>query len=133
MRLAVCLAVGCCALAGCGGGGEDTQQAPVDAAAGDARLRQGTPQSRIRQTYKVFNRGLLDRDFGTVCARLAPESIDFMLRKFKRSGIAETSCEVALARVYKILPKEQVDTLDEAARTIRVRKIELHGSSAKVE
>jgi hypothetical protein len=135
MRSIACLVAGLCALAGCGGGsGDDVpRQTSADAAAHDPRLRHGTPQSRIREMYKVYSRAILDRDFGTACARLAPESVDAMLKKLKRAGITETGCEDAMARIYKVAPKEQVEILDAVARTYRVRRIELHGSSATLE
>ena len=134
MRLAVCLAVGCCALAGCGGADEDKpKQTSADAAFHNARLRHGTPQSRIREMFKVYSKAVLARDFGTACARLAPESVDFMLAQLKGAGVTETGCEDAMARVYDSLSRKQVVILDAVARTGRLRKIELHGTTAKLE
>jgi hypothetical protein len=125
-------------LAGCGGGDDGgskgaAKKKPVDTAAGDVRLRRGPATARIREMFKVYNEATASHDFGTACARLAPESVDAMLAELKGKGIEESSCVGGLTRIYDIVPDKQRRLLDDATRNARIRALDVNGKKAKID
>jgi hypothetical protein len=121
------LAVVLCALAGCGGGAssEDAGSSggQKDAAADNVNLRTGPARDRIEEMFKVYREALVEGDYVTACARLAPESVEALQRNVKKNGVEEDSCAETLEAVYDSVPDEQRRVLVEVSRRARIERV----------
>lgn len=108
---------------------EPAAVAPTSAPAPARTRPAGSEEGRVEGAFRDYYQALLERDFATACRLSAPTMKAELLKNLRtQGGIAATSCEDALDRIYDV--PAAAEAADLIATTTEVTDVTVSGDEA---